>query len=90
MCVDGGQTLYGFGWETSLIEAGFLAIFVGNSTPRRGCSPLVEKLLRRDPRTVRLLAAKPFPDWAPNFVRALLYRYRYATPEDRRGTGVGA
>jgi hypothetical protein len=39
LCVDGGQTLYGFGWETSLIEAGFLAIFVGNSTPRRGCSP---------------------------------------------------
>jgi hypothetical protein len=28
--VNIGQTFYGFGWETLLLEAGFLAIFLGN------------------------------------------------------------
>jgi len=50
--------------------------------------PLVEKLLSNDARTLRLLAANPFPDGAPTFVRALLYRYRYTTPEERRETGA--
>ena len=30
--VNVGQTFYGFGWETLLLEAGFLAIFLGGST----------------------------------------------------------
>ncbi|TMD61704.1 MAG: lipase maturation factor family protein [Chloroflexi bacterium] len=30
--VNVGQTFYGFGWETLLLEAGFLAIFLGNAT----------------------------------------------------------
>lgn len=30
--VNVGQTWYGFGWETLLCEAGFLAIFVGNAS----------------------------------------------------------
>jgi len=29
--VNIGQTFYGFGWETLLLEAGFLAIFLGNA-----------------------------------------------------------
>ncbi|HEX8771496.1 MAG TPA: lipase maturation factor family protein, partial [Acidimicrobiales bacterium] len=29
--VNVGQTFYGFGWETLLVEAGFLAIFMGNA-----------------------------------------------------------
>jgi len=29
--VNIGQTFYGFGWETLLLEAGFLALFLGNS-----------------------------------------------------------
>ena len=28
-CVNVGQTFYGFGWETLLLEAGFLAVFLG-------------------------------------------------------------
>src|SRR5262249_42045864 len=28
--VNVGQTFYGFGWETMLVEAGFLAIFLGD------------------------------------------------------------
>ena len=35
--VNVGQTFYGFGWETMLLEAGFLAIFLGASrTPPSG------------------------------------------------------
>ena len=30
--VNIGQTFYSFGWETLLLEAGFLAIFLGNAT----------------------------------------------------------
>jgi hypothetical protein len=31
--VNVGQTFYGFGWETLLLEAGFLAIFPGGDRP---------------------------------------------------------
>jgi hypothetical protein len=51
--------------------------------------PLVEKLLKNDARTLRLLAANPFEgEGPPTFVRALLYRYRYTTPEERAETGA--
>src|SRR3990170_486432 len=30
--VNVGQTFYSFGWETLLLETGFLAIFLGNAT----------------------------------------------------------
>ena len=33
--VNVGQTFYGFGWESLLLEAGFLAIFLGNARSRR-------------------------------------------------------
>ena len=34
--VNVGQTFYGFGWESLLLEAGFLAIFLGpRARPRR-------------------------------------------------------
>ena len=32
--VNVGQTFYGFGWETILLESGFLAIFLGSSNTR--------------------------------------------------------
>jgi len=50
--------------------------------------PLVVKLLEGDPGTLRLLAGNPFPDRPPRFVRARLYHYRFATPEERRRTGA--
>jgi hypothetical protein len=34
--VNVGQTFYGFGWETLLLEAGFLAIFLGGSSTAPG------------------------------------------------------
>ena len=50
--------------------------------------PLVVKLLENDRRTLRLLAANPFPEGGPTFVRALLYRYRFSTRQERRETGA--
>jgi Lipase maturation factor len=49
--------------------------------------PLVTKLLLNDAATLRLLAANPFADSAPAFVRASLYRYRFTTRAERRASG---
>ncbi|MFC7449833.1 lipase maturation factor family protein [Rhodococcus daqingensis] len=42
--VNVGQTWYGFGWESLLLEAGFLAVFLGNADT---ASPLAILLLLR-------------------------------------------
>jgi hypothetical protein len=47
----------------------------------------VQRLLRNDPATVRLLRRNPFPGEPPRFVRARLYRYRFTSREERRRTG---
>ncbi|MEV4126223.1 lipase maturation factor family protein [Nocardia sp. NPDC049707] len=39
----------------------------------------VERLLRNDPATLRLLRRCPFPDSPPIYVRARIYLYRFAT-----------
>ena len=41
---------------------------------------LVWKLLHNDPGALGLLAANPFPDQPPRYVRAVLYEYRFAAP----------
>ena len=46
----------------------------------------VQKLLRNDAATLKLLAANPFPG-GPNIIRARLYRYRFATARERSETG---
>jgi hypothetical protein len=43
----------------------------------------VSKLLHGDRATIGLLANDPFPSKPPRFVRAELYRYRFAPPGDR-------
>jgi hypothetical protein len=48
---------------------------------------LLAKLLQNDPGTLSLLAANPFPDAPPRFVRARLYEYRFTTREERARTG---
>jgi hypothetical protein len=42
----------------------------------------VWKLLHNDPGTLSLLANNPFPNEPPHYVRARLYRYRFAPPGD--------
>ncbi|WP_226004297.1 lipase maturation factor family protein [Natrinema salinisoli] len=58
-------------------------------SPRR--SPwfrrLLVKLLEADDETFDLLAAAPFDGEPPTHVRAIRYRYRYTTPEQRAASG---
>ena len=49
--------------------------------------PMVQRLLRNDADTLRLLDHNPFPDAPPTHVRALLYEYRFTTRAERRATG---
>lgn len=48
--------------------------------------PLVHRLLEGDPHVSRLLRRDPFAGEPPRFVRALLYRYRFTTRDERRRT----
>ena len=46
---------------------------------------LVSKLLHNDPGAVGLFAENPFPEKPPRFIRAVLYRYSFAQPDDPVG-----
>jgi hypothetical protein len=46
------------------------------------------RLLRGDRRTLKLLAANPFPDQPPTFVRGRLYHYRFTTRAERHHSGA--
>jgi hypothetical protein len=46
---------------------------------------LVWKLLHNDPGAVGLFAGNPFPGKPPRYVRAVLYRYRFARPGNPQG-----
>ncbi len=45
------------------------------------------RLQEGSPQVLSLLAANPFPEKPPVYLRALLYRYSYATREQRAATG---
>jgi hypothetical protein len=47
----------------------------------------VAKLLEGDSATLSLLKTNPFPQGPPQYIRAMLYEYRFTTPEERRETG---
>ena len=46
---------------------------------------LVWKLLHNDPGALSLFARNPFPDKPPRYVRATLYRYKFAKPGNPDG-----
>ena len=48
----------------------------------------IQRLLTNDRALLSLMGPNPFPDAPPAFIRALFYRYRYTTPEQRRQTGA--
>jgi len=50
--------------------------------------PFLERLLRNDRDTIKLLRVNPFADAPPTFVRARLFRYRYTTRAERSATGA--
>jgi hypothetical protein len=48
----------------------------------------MQRLLENDRATLGLLKHNPFENRRPTYVRALFYRYRYSTAEERRQTGA--
>ncbi|HTE13425.1 MAG TPA: lipase maturation factor family protein [Chitinophagaceae bacterium] len=46
---------------------------------------LVWKLLHNDPGAVSLFAVNPFPGKPPRYIRAVLYRYTFASPRNPEG-----
>jgi hypothetical protein len=46
---------------------------------------LVYKLLHNDPLATGLFAQNPFPNSPPRYIRAILYRYRFAPPGNAQG-----
>ncbi|HEX3717071.1 MAG TPA: lipase maturation factor family protein [Verrucomicrobiae bacterium] len=46
---------------------------------------LVWKLLHNDPGTLSLFGGNPFPEKPPRYVRAVLYRYKFARPGNPEG-----
>ena len=60
----------------------FAAISPGYAQP--WLVPLLQRLLRNDRPTLRLLRRNPFPEAPPRHVRAQLYQYRFTTPAELR------
>jgi Lipase maturation factor len=60
----------------------FAAISPGYAQP--WLAAFLQRLLRNDPPTLRLLRHNPFPGSPPRFVRAQLYQYRFTTPAELR------
>ncbi|OBH93151.1 lipase maturation factor family protein [Mycobacterium sp. E2733] len=60
----------------------FAAISPGYAQP--WLTPFLQRLLRNDRHTLRLLRHNPFPDSPPRYVRARLYEYRFTTPAELR------
>jgi hypothetical protein len=48
----------------------------------------LQRLLENSPEVTALLGSNPFPDKPPHFVRALLYDYRYSSPQEKEATGA--
>jgi lipase maturation factor 1 len=49
---------------------------------------LIVRLLQGSQDVNRLLAHNPFADKSPHYIRAMFYRYRFTTDEERRQTGA--
>ncbi|HKF45960.1 MAG TPA: lipase maturation factor family protein [Terracidiphilus sp.] len=48
----------------------------------------IRKLLEGDRQILRLMGANPFAAQPPAQIRALMYQYRYTTPQEKRETGA--
>lgn len=61
---------------------------LGSQRDRAVAERLVAALLRNEPAVLDLLAANPFPEKPPRYVRASVYEYRFTNWEERRATGA--
>ncbi len=49
---------------------------------------LMRRTLEGSPAVLRLYEVNPFPERPPRYLRAVIYDYRFTTPEERRATGA--
>lgn len=66
-------------------------MWFGALNPRRAgpwLEGLMRGILRGSPEVLGLLGVDPFPDAPPRYVRLVYYKYRFATPAERRDEGV--
>jgi len=48
----------------------------------------IQRLLTNDRAILSLMRHNPFPGTPPTRIRAVLFLYRYTTPEEKRATGA--
>ena len=63
--------------------------FAALSTPDRNqwYSQMLIRLLHGQPEVLKLFAHNPFPDKAPQYLRASLYRYDFTSPAEKAASG---
>jgi predicted DCC family thiol-disulfide oxidoreductase YuxK len=61
---------------------------LGTASDNPWFSRFMQRLLENTPEVTALLGSNPFPRKPPLYVRALLYDYRYSTPEEKKATGA--
>lgn len=69
------------------LDWGMWFLALGSASQLRWFVPFLGRLLEADAPTLRLLAHDPFAGEEPRWVRARLFRYRFATPAERSATG---
>ena len=76
-------------WAPYHLRLDWMLWFVGISFGygERWLPALLRGLLRNDRATLALLAANPFPDEPPRWIRVRRFRYRFSTREERRADG---
>jgi predicted DCC family thiol-disulfide oxidoreductase YuxK len=61
---------------------------LGTASDNPWFSQFLRRLLENSPAVTALLETNPFPRKPPLYIRALLYDYRYSTPEEKKATGA--
>jgi predicted DCC family thiol-disulfide oxidoreductase YuxK len=61
---------------------------LGTASENPWFSRFIDRLLENSPEVTALLESNPFPRQPPRYVRALLYDYRYSSPEEKKATGA--
>ena len=61
---------------------------LGSATDNPWISIFLQRLLQGSPQVIALLGSNPFPDKPPRFVRAVVYDYRFTSPEEKKATGA--
>jgi predicted DCC family thiol-disulfide oxidoreductase YuxK len=61
---------------------------LGTASENPWFSRFMQRLLENSPEVTALLESNPFPRKPPLYVRALLYDYRYSTPQEKKATGA--